>query len=73
MAEIQKPTTMLIDEFKEKFIQLLNDAQLPAWVVLYVLEPFIKQLQEFDATARIRDKEEYENQLKQEKDNNGAN
>jgi hypothetical protein len=39
---IEKPTTMLMDEFKEKFIELLNNSKLPAWVVLYLLDPFIK-------------------------------
>jgi hypothetical protein len=42
MDKIQKPTTVLMDEFKEKFIDLLNNAELPAWVVLYLLDPFIK-------------------------------
>jgi len=41
MAEIQKPTTMLMDEFKEKFVELLNNSQLPAWVLIYLIEPYV--------------------------------
>lgn len=67
MAEIQKPITMLMDEFKEKFLDLINNAQLPAWVILYILDPFIKQLQEFDQTNRIQDREEYEAKIKEQK------
>lgn len=63
---IEKPTTMLMDEFKEKFIDLLNNANLPAWVVLYLLDPFIKQLQEFDQNQRVQEQEEYQKALEKE-------
>lgn len=63
---IEKPTTMLMDEFKEKFIDLLNSSKLPAWVVLYLLEPFIKQLQEFDQNQRAQEREEYQKALEEE-------
>lgn len=63
---IEKPTTILMDEFKEKFIDLLNNAKLPAWVVLYLLDPFIKQLQEFDQNSRAQEREEYQKALEKE-------
>lgn len=73
MDKIQKPTTMLMDEFKEKFIDLLNNSGLPAWVVLYLLDPFIKQLQEFDQMSRAEEKEKYQHALaEQENKQNGA-
>lgn len=56
-----------MDEFKEKLIDLLNNAQLPAWVMLYLLEPFIEQLKQFDEAARASDKEEYEKALEAER------
>lgn len=70
----QKPITMLMDEFKENFTHLLNESKLPAWVLLYLLDPFVKQLQMFDQAAREQDKENYENALKEEeKENEDAN
>lgn len=66
MAEVQKPITILMDEFKEKFIDLLNNANLPAWVVLYLLDPLIKQLQEFDQNQRVQEREEYQKALEKE-------
>lgn len=64
---VQKPTTMLMDEFKEKLIDLLNNAQLPAWVMLYLLEPFIEQLKQFDEATKIQDRENYEKALEVER------
>lgn len=63
MSEIQKPTTMLMDEFKEKFVDLLNNSQLPAWVLLYLLDPFIKQLEELTIQVQEQEKQEYQMQL----------
>lgn len=65
MAEVQKPITIQMDEFKENFLELLNSAQLPAWILLYLLDPFIKQLQQFDEASRAQDKEKYEQDLKE--------
>ena len=64
---VEKPTTMLMDEFKEGLMKLLNEAKLPAWVLLYLMDPFVKQLQMFDEQARQQDKDEYERALKEEK------
>ncbi len=64
MAE--KPITMRIDEFREKFVEIMNNANLPAWILLYVIEPYIKQLQVFDEAARAKDREDYETALKEE-------
>ena len=63
MSNVQKPITILMDEFKEKFIDLLNNSQLPAWVLLYLIDPFVKQLQQFDEASRAQDKETYEQSL----------
>ena len=64
---VEKPTTMLMDEFKEGLMKLLNEAKLPAWVLLYLIDPFVKQLQMFDEQARQQDRDEYERALKEEK------
>lgn len=68
MDKPTKPVTMLMDEFKESFIDLLNDSKLPAWILLYILDPFVKQLQQFDTASRENDKEEYERQLSEYQD-----
>ena len=67
MADIQKPTTMLMEEFKEKFVQLLNESQLPAWVVLYLIEPYVEQLKQMKEAVEEEEKRNYEAALKEEK------
>lgn len=67
MADVQKPTTMLMEEFKEKFIQLLNESQLPAWVVLYLIEPYVEQLKQMKEAVEEEEKRNYEAALKEEK------
>lgn len=71
MNEPQKPISMLMDEFKEKFVDLLNNAKLPAWVLLYLLDPFIKQLQQFDELSKQQDKEAYTKSLEKEDKSDG--
>lgn len=65
MAEIQKPTTMLMDEFKEKFVELLNNSQLPAWVLIYLIEPYVQELKQVEQRVKIEEREEYEKTLKE--------
>lgn len=67
MADVQKPTTMLMEEFKEKFVQLLNESQLPAWVVLYLIEPYVEQLKQMKEAVEEEEKRNYEAALKEEK------
>ena len=63
---VQKPTTMLMDEFKQNLINLLNNSQLPAWVMIYLIEPFMTQLRQFDEAARAKDREDYEKAIEEE-------
>lgn len=63
---VQKPTTMLMDEFKQNFIELMNNSQLPAWVLIYLMEPFMAQLRQFDEAARVKEREEYQKALEEE-------
>ncbi len=67
MADVQKPTTMLMEEFKEKFVQLLNESQLPAWVLLYLIEPYVEQLRQMKEVVEEEEKKNYEAALKGEK------
>ena len=70
MADVQKPTTMLMEEFKEKFVQLLNESQLPAWVLLYLIEPYVEQLRQMKEAVEEEEKKKYEAAIKGEQ--NGA-
>lgn len=67
MADVQKPTTMLMEEFKEKFVQLLNESQLPAWVLLYLIEPYVEQLRQMKEAVEEEEKRNYEAASKEEK------
>ncbi len=58
---------MLMEEFKEKFVQLLNESQLPAWVLLYLIEPYVEQLRQMKEVVEEEEKKNYEAALKGEK------
>lgn len=60
---IQKPMTVAMDEFKESFIKLINDAELPAWVLIYLIEPILKELQEIDSNNREQNFTQYMKEL----------
>ena len=72
MSDVRKPITMLMDEFKQKFTDLLNSADLPAWVILYLLEPYMRQLQQFDEASRAQDKEDYERAVREAEKQEGV-
>lgn len=59
----EKPITMRIDEFKESFVNVMNESHLPAWLLLMLVDPYVKQLQQFDEADRAREKSEYEEAL----------
>ena len=46
MSNIKKPTTVAMSDFKESFIQLLKGSELPAWVLLYIIEPYVTELRQ---------------------------
>lgn len=57
---MDKPITVIISEFKENFANLLNDAQLPAWLLLILMEPFINQLKQLSTMQEEEDRRRYE-------------
>ena len=63
---VEKPTTMVMDEFKDKFVELLNSTPLPAWVMIYILEPYMNQLRQLDELNRAEDKERYQKAIEEE-------
>lgn len=67
---IQKPMTVAMDEFKESFIKLINDAELPAWVLIYLIEPVLKELQEIDSNNREQNFTQYMKELEKEEAEN---
>lgn len=64
---IQKPMTVAMDEFKESFIKLINDAELPAWVLIYLIEPVLKELQEIDSNNREQNFTQYMKELEKKR------
>lgn len=63
---MEKPTTVLISDLKDNLAKVLNECNLPAWVILYALEPFVNQLNMLKELQENEDKKAYEDSLKDE-------
>ena len=66
MSNIKKPTTVAMSDFKESLIQLLRGSELPAWVLLYIIEPYVAELRQVSKQVQVKEREEYEAALKAE-------
>lgn len=62
----QKPITMIMDEFKANFVDLLNNANMPAWLVLQIISPFMDQLKQLDEANRDQERQDYFKALEEE-------
>ena len=63
----QKPITMIMDEFKASFVDLLNNANMPAWLILQILSPFMDQLRQLDEQQKAEERVNYERELEEER------
>lgn len=65
---MQKPTSMIVKETKEKIVNDLNESKLP----MFVLEPIIKDIYEQIVQAKNQEyemeKQAYEKSLKEKED-----
>ena len=62
---MDKPISVLIDEYKKNFTDLLNNSQLPFWLLLMITEPFLTQMRQVADMQAKEEKEAYEASLKE--------
>lgn len=63
---MNKPTTMLKEEFEQNLIQLINNANLPPFVIELVLKNLCLEIKELANKQALREKEEYNHRLAEE-------
>lgn len=63
---MDKPISVLIDEYKKNFTDLLNNSQLPFWLILMITEPFLTQMRQVADMQAREEKEAYEASLNEE-------
>lgn len=65
MGNIDKPITIVREEFREQLLNICNDSGLPMFCIEDILKDFIQQVHLAVIKQYEKDKEEYEQILKQ--------
>lgn len=60
---MNKPSSMLCEEFKQKMITLINTSGLPAFVMELILENYLAEIKLLSQRQYQQDKANYENAL----------
>lgn len=63
---MEKPLTIKRAEFTQKLAQVINESELPAFVIYDILKPISAQLLELANDQFLKDKEAYEQACNQE-------
>lgn len=64
MEEIQKPITIMRQEFAEKISDVINNCNLPLFIIEPILKDVYLEVKSLSQKQYEIDKEEYENKLK---------
>ena len=62
---MDKPATMLQREFREKIVTAVNESNLPAFVLVPILEQALAEVRTIEAQQYEKDRAEYENSLEE--------
>lgn len=65
MGNINKPITIAREEFKEQLLNLCNNSGLPMFCIEDILKDFMQQVHIATIKQYEKDKEEYEQTIKQ--------
>ncbi len=63
-----KPSTIVYEEFKQDLTKLINNSGLPAFIVEFVLQDYLKEVKTVAQRQYQLDKAEYEKSLAEEKE-----
>ena len=65
---MEMPISMKIIALKNKLISEINNAKLPTYIILPIIKELYEQINQLDIENTRKEKAEYENSLKGEKD-----
>lgn len=63
---MNKPITILIEEYKKNLTDLINNSELPAWLIILLTDPLMDQVRSLADKQAREDKENYELSLTKE-------
>lgn len=64
---MNKPTTLLIEEFKKNISNLINESQLPAFILEYILKDVYTEISLLSKQIAQKEISEYQNNEEQAK------
>lgn len=68
VKKMEMPISMRITALKNKLISEINNAKLPTYIILPIIKELYEQINQLDIENTQKEKAEYENSLKGEKD-----
>lgn len=63
---MNKPITILIEEYKKNLTDLINNSELPAWLIILLTDPLMDQVRSLADKQAKEDKQNYELSLTKE-------
>lgn len=57
---MNKPITILIEEYKKNLTDLINNSELPAWLIILLTDPLMDQVKVLADKQAREDKQNYE-------------
>lgn len=63
---MNKPTTLLIEEFKQNISKLINESGLPAFVLEYIIKDLYSEISDLSVKIAQNEKTEYIQSLKED-------
>ena len=70
---MNKPSTVIYEEFKQELANLINNSGLPAFIVEHVLQDYLGEVKMVAQRQYQSDKAAYETALADNAKNNGVN
>lgn len=63
---MEKPLNLKLKEIKEQIANIINQANLPAYILKPIIKDFYVQLENLERTELIEAQKQYENSLKKD-------
>lgn len=57
---MDKPITMLINDYKKNLTDLINNSELPAWLIVLLTDPILDQVKTLANNQAENDRKTYE-------------
>lgn len=70
---MEKPITMVIDEFKKEIVALINKSQLPLFVLDYIMKDIYNEIHISNLNSAENDRIKYEREISTPNDKKAEN